>query len=173
MIAGPVLGRLLRFLVAMAAPRLVLEIGTFSGYSAMAMAGGLPPEGRIVTCELSPERAAFAQGYIDRSPWADRIDVRVGPALDTVGALDGPFDFVFIDADKDGYPGYYDAVVPKLSPRGVIAVDNTLQGGDVADPADGRGRAMAAFNDHVQADERTVNVLLSVRDGVTLIRLAS
>ena len=172
MIAGPVVGRLLRFLVSMTAPRLVLEIGTFTGYSALAMAGGLPPEGRIVTCELSPERAAFAQGYFDRSPWRDRIEVRVGPALEMVSALDGPFDFVFIDADKDGYPGYYDAVVPKLSPRGVIAVDNTLRGGDVADPADDGDRAMAAFNAHVQADARTENVLLSVRDGVTLIRLA-
>jgi caffeoyl-CoA O-methyltransferase len=172
MIAGPVLGRLLRFLVAMAAPRLVLEIGTFSGYSALAMAGGLGPEGRIVTCELSPERAEFARGYFDRSPWGDRIDLRVGPALETVGALDGPFDFVFIDADKDGYPGYYEAVVPKLSPRGVIAVDNTLHGGGAADPQDEGDRAMAAFNAHVQADERTENVLLSVRDGVTLIRLS-
>jgi len=172
MIAGPVLGRLLRFLVAMLEPRLVLEIGTFSGYSALAMAGGLPPEGRIVTCELSPERAEFAQGYFDRSPWRDRIDLRVGPALDTVTAVDGPVDFVFIDADKDGYRGYYEAVVPKLSPRGVVAVDNTLYGGDVADPADDGDRAMAAFNAHVQADERTENVLLSVRDGVTLIRRA-
>jgi caffeoyl-CoA O-methyltransferase len=172
MIAGPVLGRLLRFLVAAAAPRLVLEIGTFSGYSALAMAGGLPPEGRIVTCELSPERADFARGYFDRSPWRERIDVRVGPALDTVNALDGPFDFVFIDADKGGYPDYYEAVVPKLSARGMIAVDNTLHGGGVADPADERDRAMAAFNAHVQADERTENVILSVRDGVTLIRLA-
>src|SRR4029450_11826460 len=151
------------------APRLVVEIGTFSGYSAMAMAGGLPPGGRIVTCELSPERAAFAQGYFDRSPWADRIDVRAGPALETVQALDGPVDFVFIDADKEGYPAYYDAVVPKLSPRGVIAVDNTLSGGGAADPVDDRDRAMAAFNAHVLADERTENVLLSVRDGVTLI----
>jgi caffeoyl-CoA O-methyltransferase len=173
MIAGPVLGQLLRFLVAMTAPRLVLEIGTFSGYSALAMAGGLPPEGRIVTCELSPERAEFAQGYFDRSPWADRIDVRVGPALETVRALEGPFGFVFIDADKEGYTGYYEAVVPKLAPRGVIAIDNTLQGGDVAEPLDEQDRAMAAFNDHVQADERTESVLLSVRDGVTLIRLAA
>jgi predicted O-methyltransferase YrrM len=172
MIAGPVVGRLLRFLVAVVAPRLVVEIGTFSGYSAMAMAGGLPSGGRIVTCELSPERAEFAQGYFDRSPWRDRIDLRVGPALDTVNDLDGPFDFVFIDADKEGYPAYYDAAVPKLSPRGVIAVDNTLSGGDVADPVDDRDRAMAAFNDHVRADERTESVLLSVRDGVTLIRLA-
>ena len=172
MIAGPVLGRLLRFLVAMVAPRLVVEIGTFSGYSALAMAGGLPPEGRIVTCELSPERAEFARGYFARSPYAERIDVRVGPALDTVNALDGPFDFVFIDADKEGYRGYYDAVVPKLSPRGVIAVDNTLRGGDVAAPREDGDREMAAFNAHVQADERTESVLLSVRDGVTLVRLA-
>jgi predicted O-methyltransferase YrrM len=172
MIAGPVVGQLLRLLVSLAAPRLVLEIGTFTGYSALAMAGGLPPEGRIISCELSPERAEFAQGYFDRSPWADRIDLRVGPALDTVEALDGPFDFVFIDADKDGYTGYYEAVVPKLSPRGVIAVDNTLNGGDVVDPVDERDRVMAAFNDHVHADERTENALLSVRDGVTLIRLA-
>jgi caffeoyl-CoA O-methyltransferase len=171
MIAGPVLGRLLRFLVAMAAPQLVLEIGTFSGYSALAMAGGLPPGGRIVTCELSPERAEFARGYFARSPWADRIELRVGPALETVAALDGPFDFVFIDADKTGYPAYYEAVVPKLSPRGVIAIDNTLRGGDVADPVDDGDRAMAAFNTHVHADARTESVILSVRDGVTLIRL--
>jgi caffeoyl-CoA O-methyltransferase len=172
MIAGPVLGRLLRFLVAMVAPRLVVEIGTFSGYSALAMAGALPPEGRIVTCELSPDRARFAQGYFDRSPFADRIDLRVGPALDTVAALDGPFDFAFIDADKEGYTDYYEAVVPKLSPRGLIAVDNTLYGGDVAHPVTEGDRVMAAFNDHVHADPRTENVLLSVRDGVTLIRLA-
>jgi caffeoyl-CoA O-methyltransferase len=172
MIAGPVLGRLLRFLIAMAAPRLVLEIGTFSGYSAMAMAGALPADGRIVTCELSPERAAFARSYFERSPWADRIELRVGPALDTIAGLDGPFDFVFIDADKPSYPDYYEAVVPKLSPRGVIAVDNTLRGGDVAVPVDDGDRAMAAFNAHVHADPRTENVTLSVRDGVTLIRLA-
>jgi caffeoyl-CoA O-methyltransferase len=170
MIAGPVLGRLLRFLVAMVAPRLVLEIGTFTGYSALAMAGGLPDAGRIVTCEISPERADFARSWFDRSPLGDRIDLRVGPALDTIAALDGPFDFVFIDADKEGYTGYYEAVVPKLSPRGLIAIDNTLRGGEVADPVDDGGRAMAAFNAHVHADPRTENVMLTVRDGVTLVR---
>jgi caffeoyl-CoA O-methyltransferase len=173
MIAGPVLGRLLRFLVAMSAPRLVLEIGTFSGYSALAMAGGLPAGGRIVTCELAPEHADFARRYFERSPYGDRIDVRVGPALDTIAGLDGPFDFVFIDADKEGYTGYYEAVVPKLSPRGVIVADNTLAGGDVVAPLDERDRGIAAFNDHVQADPRTENVLLTVRDGVTVIRRAA
>jgi caffeoyl-CoA O-methyltransferase len=171
MIAGPVLGQLLRFLVRIVAPRLVVEIGTFTGYSALAMAGGLPDGGRIVTCELSPERADYARSWFDRSPLGDRIDLRVGPALDTLAALDGPYDFAFIDADKEGYVGYYEAVVPKLSPRGLIAVDNTLHGGDVVAPVDDRDRAMAAFNDHVHGDPRTENIMLTVRDGVTLIRL--
>ncbi|HEX7299343.1 MAG TPA: O-methyltransferase [Solirubrobacteraceae bacterium] len=173
MIAGPVLGQLLRFITAILAPRLVVEIGTFTGYSALAMAGGLPAGGRIVTCELSEERGAFAQSWFDRSPYGERIELRVGPALETVSALDGPFDLVFIDADKEGYTGYYEAAVPKLAPRGIIAVDNTLRGGEVAEPEDERARGMAAFNDHVQADPRTENVLLTVRDGVTLIRLAT
>ena len=170
MIAGPVLGQLLRFLVRMVAPQLVVEIGTFTGYSALAMAGGLPDGGRIVTCELSTERADYARSWFDRSPLGERIDLRVGPALDTVAALDGPYDFVFIDADKGGYTGYYEAVVPKLSPRGLIVVDNTLRDGDVADPTDDGDRAMAAFNAHVHDDPRTENVTLTVRDGVTLIR---
>jgi caffeoyl-CoA O-methyltransferase len=172
MIAGPVLGQLLRFLVRLVAPQLVVEIGTFTGYSALAMAGGLPEGGRIVTCELSSERADFARSWFDRSPLGERIDLRVGPALDTVAPLEGPYDFVFIDADKEGYTGYYEAVVPKLSPRGLIVVDNTLRDGDVADPMDDGDRAMAAFNAHVHDDSRTENVTLTVRDGVTLIRLA-
>jgi caffeoyl-CoA O-methyltransferase len=173
MMSGPILGQLLRFVTAMVAPQLVVEIGTFTGYSALAMAGGLPAGGRIVTCELSEERAAFAQSWFDRSPYGERIELRVGPALDTVSALDGPFDLVFIDAEKEGYTGYYEAVVPKLAPGGIIAADNTLRGGDVADPEHEGARGMAAFNDHVQADPRTENVLLTVRDGVTLIRLAN
>jgi caffeoyl-CoA O-methyltransferase len=172
MIAGPVLGQLLRFLIAMSAPRLVVEIGTFTGFSALAMAGGLPAGGRIVTCELSEERAAFAQSWFDRSPYGDRIELRVGPAMQTLDTLDGPFDLVFIDADKDGYTDYYEAAVPKLAPTGIIAVDNTLSGGDVAEPGDDRERGMAAFNDHVHSDPRTENVLLTVRDGVTLVRRA-
>ena len=172
MIAGPVLGQLLRFLTAMVAPRLVVEIGTFTGYSGLAMAGGLPAGGRIVTCELSEERAAFAQSWFDRSPYGERIDVRVGPALQTLDGLAGPFDLVFIDADKEGYTDYYEAVVPKLASGGLIVVDNTLRGGDVADPEDDGERGMAAFNAHVHSDARTENVLLTVRDGVTLARRA-
>jgi caffeoyl-CoA O-methyltransferase len=170
MLSGPVVGRLLRLLVSLVAPRLLVEIGTFSGYSALAMAPALPDGGRIITCEISEEHAAFARSWFERSPYGERIDLLVGPALDTLAALDGPYDFVFIDADKQGYPAYYDAVVPKLTPRGLVVADNTLRDGRVVDHDDEAGRAMAAFNDHVQADPRTENVILPLRDGLTLVR---
>jgi caffeoyl-CoA O-methyltransferase len=173
MLSGRVNGRLLRLLVALKRPRLVLEIGTYSGYSALAMAPALPPGGRIVTCEVSEQHAQFARSWFARSPHGERIELRQGPALDTIAGLDGPFDLVFIDADKDGYVDYYEATVPKLAPDGLMVADNTLRSGRVLDPDDEGGRVMAAFNDHVHADARTENVLLSVRDGITLIRLAS
>jgi caffeoyl-CoA O-methyltransferase len=172
MLSGPVAGRLLEFLTFLARPRLVLELGTYSGYSALTMAAILPPGGRIVSCEVSEEHAAFAQRHIDASPYADRIEIRLGPALETIAELDGPFDLVFIDADKRGYPDYYDAVVPKLAPSGLIVIDNTLQEGEVVDPHGEQAQIMDAFNDHVLADPRTVNVVLTVRDGVTLVRRA-
>jgi len=176
MLTGEVEGRLLEFLVFLARPRLVLEIGTYSGYSALSMAQTLPADGRIVTCELDDARADVAEHQIAAAGLADRIEVRRGPALGTVNALDGPFDLVFVDADKAGYLDYYEAVLPKLSLRGLIVVDNVLWSGRVArDPSDDdedSTRAMRAFNDHVAADERVVNVMLTVRDGVTLIRRA-
>ena len=177
MLTGTVEGRLLEFLVFLAQPRLVLEIGTYSGYSALAMAAALPAGGRIVTCELDDERADVAQRHIEAAGLADRIELRRGPALDTIARLDGPFDLVFIDADKAGYRDYYDATVPKLSERGLIVVDNVLWSGRVAEPpSDGdeaSTRAMRAFNDHVAGDARTVQVVLTVRDGVTLVRRAA
>jgi caffeoyl-CoA O-methyltransferase len=176
MLTGEVEGRLLEFLVFLARPRLVLEIGTYSGYSALSMAQTLPAGAWIITCELDPERVAFARERIAGAGMADRVEVREGPALATIEALDGPFDLVFIDADKAGYHGYYEAVLPKLADSGVIVVDNVLWSGRVAaDPAqdeDTQTPALRAFNDHVAADERVVNVMLTVRDGVTLVRKA-
>lgn len=176
MLTGEIEGRFLEFLVFLSQPKLVLEIGTYSGYSALSMAGALPDDGRVVSCELDPERVAFAQRHIADAGFADRIEVRRGPALDTISGLDGPFDLVFIDADKVGYHDYYEAVLPKLSDRGLIVVDNVLWSGRVAKPpADDDSdstRALRAFNDHVAGDERVVNVMLSVRDGVTLVRRA-
>jgi caffeoyl-CoA O-methyltransferase len=150
----------------------VLEIGTFSGYSALSMASALPPGGRIVTCEVDPRAAEMARRHFQASPWADRIELREGPALATIAELRGRFDLVFIDADKVEYRDYYEAVLPLLSDRGVIAVDNVLWSGRVLDPDDERDdtRAIAAFNDHVATDRRVVAVMLTIRDGLTLIR---
>ncbi len=172
MLTGTVEGRFLELLVFASGARRVLEIGTYSGYSALSMAAGLPPEGRIDTCEIEERHAEVARRYIAQSPYADRIHVHLGPALETVSRLDGPFDFVFVDADKTGYAGYYDAVLPKLAPRGLIAFDNTLQDGRVVDdPDDSEStRAIVELNKHLREDTRVTCVLLTVRDGVTLVR---
>jgi caffeoyl-CoA O-methyltransferase len=172
MMVGPLEGRFLEMLVYLSGARRVLEIGTFSGYSALSMAAALPADGRIVTCEVNPEAEAVARRHIDASPWADRIQIRMGPALETLSTLQGPFDLVFVDAEKTEYRGYYEAVLPLLADRGVIVVDNVLWSGRVLDPEDRSDatRAIRAFNDHVAADTRVVAVVLTIRDGVTLIR---
>lgn len=171
MMVGHVEGRFLELLVFATGARRVLEIGTFSGYSALSMAAGLPPDGRIVTCDIEPRHAEVARRFADRSGYADRIEIRVGPALETLETLDGPFDLVFVDADKGNYTSYYEAVLPKLAERGLIVVDNTLWSGRVLDEADDSEDTVAirAFNDHVRADPRVVCVQLPVRDGVTLV----
>ena len=170
MLSGPVVGRLLETLVFALRPKLVVEVGTYAGLSALAMAGALPPGGRIVTLELEDAHADFAQRHVDASPYADRIEIVRGPALESLARLDGPYDFVFIDADKTGYPGYYEAALAKLAPTGVIAVDNTLRDGGALDPDSDGDRAIAALNDRWVADERVIATQLTVRDGVTLLR---
>ena len=172
MLTGPIEGRFLELLVWGTGARRVLEIGTYSGYSALSMAAGLPPDGTIDTCEIDPRHADVAGRYIAEAGLADRITVHVGPASETVERLPGPWDLVFIDADKAGYRGYYEAVLPKLAERGLIAVDNTLQSGRVVDDpaATPNTRAIVEFNEYLRNDERIVSVLLTVRDGVTLIR---
>jgi predicted O-methyltransferase YrrM len=176
MLTGEVEGRFLELLVFALRPRLVLEIGTYSGYSALSMAAALPDGARIITCELKDEHADVAERHIAAAGLTDRIEVRRGPALDTIASLDGPFDLVFIDADKAGYLEYYEAVLPKLSEGGLVVVDNVLWSGRVADPPSDDDaestRALRAFNDHVAADERVVGVMLTVRDGITLVRRA-
>jgi caffeoyl-CoA O-methyltransferase len=173
MLSGPVEGRLLETLIFLSGARNVLEIGTYSGYSAISMAAALPPDGRLVTLEVSEKHAEVARRYKAQSPHGDRIEVRVGPALETLAELPGPFDLVFIDADKENYGAYYEASLERLSDRGLIVVDNTLWSGRVLgdeEPDDERTAALREFNDHVRADERVVCVMLTVRDGVTLIR---
>jgi caffeoyl-CoA O-methyltransferase len=173
MMSGQLVGGLLRMLVHALRPQFVLEIGTFVGYSALAMASALPAGARLVTCEIDPERAAVAGKHIAASPFADRISLRVGPAAETIDSLSGPFDLIFIDGDLDYY-GYIEATLPKLSPHGLIVCDNTLWQGKVLDPADSDDitRAIGEFNDAVAADPRLECVLLPIRDGVTIIRAA-
>ena len=174
MMVGTLEGRFLTAVVAMLRPRRVLEIGTFTGYSSLSMAEALPAGGRIITCDISEEHVAIAREHIAASPYADRIEIRVGPAIETITALEGEFDLVFIDADKQGYLAYYEAVLPKLAPDGVILADNVLWSGRLVEPAtpdeDDSTRALREFNDRVAADERVEVVMLTIRDGVSIIR---
>jgi caffeoyl-CoA O-methyltransferase len=170
MMVGAVGGAFLALVVALKQPRRVLEIGTFTGWSSIVMASGLPAGGTLVTCDVNAETTAIARRYAEEAGVADRIEYRLGPASETVATLDGPFDLAFIDADKTGYVDYYEAVLPKLAGDGVILVDNTLADGDAIEPISDYSRAIARFNDHVRADDRVECVLLTVRDGITAIR---
>ncbi len=170
MLTGTIEGRLLELLVYATRARRVLEIGTFTGYSALSMAAALPDGGHIDTCDVDPEHVEVAERYIARSEHADKITIHLGPALETIARLEGEFDFVFIDADKPNYDNYYEAVLPRLRPGGLIAIDNTLWSGRVLDPQDDHSQAIAALNDKLATDERIVCVQLTVRDGVTLVR---
>ena len=172
MMVGLLEGRFLETLVWLSGARRVLEIGCFTGYSALSMAAALPPGGTITTCEVDPERAALARRHFAASPWADRIDLIVGPALDSLTLLMGPFDLVFIDADKVNYGRYYEAVLPLLADHGLIVADNVLWSGRVLDDSDQSDdtNAIRAFNDMVVNDSRVTCVMATVRDGVLLIR---
>jgi caffeoyl-CoA O-methyltransferase len=168
MMVGPVEGGFLSFMVFMKKPLLVLEIGTFTGWSSIAMASALPPRGKVISCDVNPDTTAIARRYAEEAGVADRIQYILGPAVDTLEKLDGPFDFVFIDADKPGYIDYYEAVLPKLAEDGVIVADNTL----FAVGTGASAEAIRRFNEHVRDDPRVEQVLLTIREGVTLIRRA-
>jgi len=172
MLTGTIEGRFLELLVHGLQARRVLELGTFSGYGSLSMAAGLPADGHIDTCEISEQHAEVARRYIERAGYSDRVTVHVGPALDSIRSLEGDFDFVFIDADKENYANYYEALLPRLAPTGLMAIDNTLWSGRVLDEDDDEEttRVIRELNDRVAADERAIAVQLTVRDGVTLIR---
>jgi caffeoyl-CoA O-methyltransferase len=175
MLSGHVEGQALKFLVHMTGARRVLEVGMFTGYSALAMAEALPDGGEVVACEVDAFVADFARECFDASPVGNRITIEVGPAIETLRSISGTFDLVFIDADKTGYLDYYRHLLDSdlLAPRAVIAVDNTLlQGTPYADPAyrTANGDAVDEFNTFVTEDPRVEQVLLPLRDGVTLIR---
>jgi caffeoyl-CoA O-methyltransferase len=172
MLTGTIEGRFLELLVHGLQAKRVLELGTYSGYSSLSMAAGLPEGGHIDTCEFDETHAEVARRYIAQSPYADRITVHLGPALQTIEQLEGEFDFVFIDADKENYLNYYEALLPRLAEHGLMAIDNTLWSGRILDEEDDSEatKAIREINDRVAEDDRVVAVQLSVRDGVTLVR---
>ena len=171
MMVGQLEGGFLAVLVRTLRARRVLELGTFTGYSSISMALALPAGGRVITCDVDEETTAIARRYAEEAGVAERIDYRVGPALETIAGLEGPFDLVFIDADKPNYVNYYEATLPLLADSGLMVVDNTLWSGRVVDPEDKEEttRAIRELNDHVLADPRVDNVLLTVRDGMNLV----
>jgi caffeoyl-CoA O-methyltransferase len=172
MMVGPLEGAFLKMMTQLVQATSVLEIGMFTGYSALCFAEALPADGRVLTCELDDESAALARRYFARSPIGKKIEVRMGPALETMRHLKGPFDLIFIDADKINYVNYYRRSLDLLSPQGVILIDNVLWDGDVLKhPApDDQTAAIQELNRMVATDPRVTAVLVTVRDGVLVIR---
>jgi len=171
---GPEQGAFMALLVKLIGARRIVEIGTFTGYSSTVMALALPPDGRIVCCDVSREWTDIAREAWADAGVADRVDLRLAPAAETLAILDGDsFDLAFIDADKPGYDTYYTECRRLVRPGGLILIDNTLWSGDVVDPAvdDEAVQAIRAINDRVAADEGVESVILPLADGLTLARL--
>ena len=161
--------QLLKLLARLVGARCILEIGTFGGYSALSMAEALPEDGTLVTCEIDPIAIAFAQKYFSESPHGEKITQMEGPALKSIKKLTGLFDMAFIDADKVNYLNYYEAIFPLMRVGGLIAVDNVLWSGRVLDPKDDTDKAIHQFNEQIIRDQRVESVMLTVRDGLSLI----
>lgn len=170
MMVGPVVGQFFKMLAAMTGARRILEIGMFTGYSALAWAEALPKDGRVVSCEVNPDAAEIASRYFAESPHGHKIEIKLGHALESLKLIYGIFDLCFIDADKENYGAYYDRCLELVRPRGLIILDKMLRGGRVLDPTDAATRAVDALNKRIQNDSRVENVLLPVRDGVMLVR---
>ena len=168
MMVGPLEGALLRLMVRLTAAKRVLEIGMFTGYSALAMAEALPEDGQLITCDVNSETTEIARRYFAASAHGHKIEIMLGPARETLKALKGPFDLCFIDADKESYGDYYDHAIDLVRQGGLIVLDNMLRGGRVISPRDHDSRTVAALNDRIQKDQRVENVFLPIRDGVML-----
>lgn len=172
MASGPVQGRFLQLLCQLMQPKKVLEIGTFTGFATICMARGMGSDGLLTTIEANEEYEGIIRKYLAKAAVADRVRLIIGDAKEVIPTLEGGFDLVFIDADKISYPSYYDLVIEKLNPGGVILADNVLWEGKVLNVGtkERDTKAIQAFNDKVQNDPRVENVLLPLRDGLMMIR---
>ncbi|MCL6417316.1 class I SAM-dependent methyltransferase [Aestuariirhabdus sp. Z084] len=169
-LSGKLVGRTLNMLTRISGARNILEIGMFTGYSALSMAEALPDGGRIICCESNPRAIKFAQSFFDRSPHGKKIEVRFGKALDTIESLQPSFDLVFIDADKRNYFNYLKATLPLVNSGGLIIIDNALWQGQVLDPQDEKDRAIDEMNQFIHDSDLLENCFLSVRDGLNVVR---
>lgn len=174
MLVGPLEGAFLKMMTRLVGAKRVLEIGMFTGYSALCFAEALPEDGTVVTCEIDEKAATVARRYIAQAPCGNRISIRMGAALDTMRTLDGPFDLIFIDADKTNYLNYYRRSLDLLSPTGVILIDNVLWSGEVLKnpPPDESTAAIQELNHTVANDPRVAAVLVTIRDGILVVRRA-
>ncbi|WP_067214408.1 O-methyltransferase [Marinomonas gallaica] len=168
-LSGRTIGRTLKMLAKIHQPKNALEIGMFTGYSALSIAEGMPEDGKLTCCETNPRAIEFAQTFFDRSPFGSKITPIFGPALDTIQTLEGPLDFVFIDADKRNYLNYYEAVVPLVRSGGLIIIDNSIWQGRVLSPIENSDIAVDEMNQRITKDPRVENVHLHVRDGLNLV----
>ncbi|MHC9064538.1 O-methyltransferase [Nitrospira sp. CMX1] len=172
MLVGPLEGAFLKMMTKLVGATRVLEIGMFTGYSALCFAEALPEHGTVITCEVNEKSAAVARRYFAQAPFGSKISISIGPALDTMPMLTGPFDLIFIDADKINYLNYYRRSLDLLAPNGVILIDNVLWSGEVLKqpPPDESTAAIQELNRTVAADPRVSAVLVTVRDGVLVIK---
>jgi caffeoyl-CoA O-methyltransferase len=170
MLTGRTEGQFLRMLAILVNAERILEIGMFTGYSALMMASALPDHGELHTCDIDPEAETIARRHFAESPHGRKIRIHMGPALETLERLDGPFDLAFIDADKENYPNYYEPVLTRLRPGGLLVVDNTLWSGGIIDPQDEAAHAIHELNERIQHDPRVENVLATIRDGIHIAR---
>ena len=170
MTTGRIEGRFLTMLAQLIGAKRILEIGTFGGYASLSMAEALPDDGELITCDVDPIAIAFAKRFFAKSEHGKKITLMEGPALESLKTLSGPLDMAFIDADKENYWNYYEAILPMIRPGGLIVVDNVLWSGRVLNPVDASDKAIHQFNERIKNDARVESVLLTVRDGIYCIR---
>lgn len=170
MLSGRLVGRLLAFLIKISNARRVLEVGTFTGYSALTMAEALPKEGVLFTCEYNQRYESMARTFFEKSEYGSKINLVMGQALETIPEISGDFDFIFLDADKINYPKYYELLLPRLKKGGILAIDNVLWGGEVIAAASDKAKAIDQLNKMIAGDDSVEQVMLPVRDGLTIVR---